>query len=201
MIKSYPTHWRLPRISQPQAKNLFGITMLAPREGASPSGSKTWQTRHAQDSPHSRADALTHAPETAGSSHGDLSETTNDPTRHKLWTQKTQDSKLKSSVTDTDGLCSAPGPRLSPSARPPASSPCQAPGIPPPAYPPLPGPRHPSPARPPASPPSAYPPLPGPRHPSPRFSLTRPLAAPVVTPAAALFVMSHATHTTPVRIS
>ena len=136
MIKSDPTQWRLPRISQPQAKKLSGITMLAPREGASPSGSKTWQTRHAQDSPHSRADALTHAPETAGSSHGDLSETTNDPTRHKLWTQKTQDSKPKSSVTDTDGLCSAPGPRLSLSARPPASSPCQAPGIPPLCLPP-----------------------------------------------------------------
>ena len=196
MIKSYPTHWRLPRISQPQAKNLFGITMLAPREGASPSGSKTWQTRHAQDSPHSRADALTHAPETAGSSHGDLSETTNDPTRHKLWTQKTQDSKPKSSVTDTDGLCSAPGPRLSPSARPPASSPCQTPGIPPLCLPPS--------ARPPASFPCqapGIPPLPGPRHPFPRFSLTRPLAAPVVTPAAALFVMSRATPTTPVQIS
>ena len=123
MIKSYPTHWRLPRISQPQAKNLFGTTMLDPREGASPSGSKTWQTLHSQDSPHPRADALTHAPKTAGSRHGGLSETTNDPTRHKLWTQKTQDSKPKSSVTDTDGLCSAPGPRLSPSARPPAPLP------------------------------------------------------------------------------
>ena len=57
-----------------------------------------------------------------------------------------QDAEPKTSVTDTDGLCSAPGPRLSPSARPPASSPCQAPGIPPSAYSPLPGPRHPSPA-------------------------------------------------------
>jgi hypothetical protein len=37
-----------------------------------------------------------------------------------------QDVEPKTSATDTDGLCSAPGPRLPP------PSPCPAPGTPPP---------------------------------------------------------------------
>ena len=127
-------------------------------------GSKTWRKLHSQDSPHSRAIALTpkplvsrhETPKTAGSRHGGLAETSNALTRHKLWIQTAQDPRPKTSVTGTDGLCSAPGPRPPPSACPPAPFLCQAPGTPP-----LPGPLHPSPCLAPGTLP-----LPGPRHPS-----------------------------------